>query len=93
MLSIGTIAVMKRYYFFLLSFFFQAEDGIRDSPVTGVQTCALPILGLQTIQFPSDLQCVAVPGKGDGPWHTHRQPTHLPQPHRNAPALDRKSVV
>src|SRR5260370_23720271 len=26
-----------------LSFFFQAEDGIRDSSVTGVQTCALPI--------------------------------------------------
>src|SRR5256886_7480851 len=25
------------------SFFFQAEDGIRDLPVTGVQTCALPI--------------------------------------------------
>ena len=24
----------------------QAEDGIRDSPVTGVQTCALPILGV-----------------------------------------------
>ena len=24
-------------------FCFQAEDGIRDSPVTGVQTCALPI--------------------------------------------------
>src|SRR2546430_11532687 len=27
-------------------FFFQAEDGIRDLTVTGVQTCALPILGL-----------------------------------------------
>src|SRR6266566_6044964 len=27
------------YYFF----FFQAEDGIRDYKVTGVQTCALPI--------------------------------------------------
>src|SRR5437763_14527645 len=27
-----------------LSFFFQAEDGIRDTSVTGVQTCALPIL-------------------------------------------------
>src|SRR5258706_16345239 len=27
----------------LLSFFFQAEDGIRDWSVTGVQTCALPI--------------------------------------------------
>src|SRR6266481_262342 len=26
-------------------FFFQAEDGIRDGTVTGVQTCALPILG------------------------------------------------
>src|SRR5690349_17687793 len=26
------------------SFFFQAEDGIRDLYVTGVQTCALPIL-------------------------------------------------
>src|SRR5260370_12491887 len=26
-----------------LFFFFQAEDGIRDSSVTGVQTCALPI--------------------------------------------------
>src|SRR5689334_25385421 len=25
-------------------FFFQAEDGIRDGTVTGVQTCALPIL-------------------------------------------------
>src|SRR5260370_34908014 len=27
----------------MLFFFFQAEDGIRDSSVTGVQTCALPI--------------------------------------------------
>src|SRR2546430_5312419 len=36
-LMLRTIAV----YFF---FFFQAEDGIRDLTVTGVQTCALPIL-------------------------------------------------
>ena len=27
-----------------MCFFFQAEDGIRDRLVTGVQTCALPIL-------------------------------------------------
>src|SRR5690554_7055274 len=27
----------------LVFFFFQAEDGIRDADVTGVQTCALPI--------------------------------------------------
>src|SRR5690349_22441864 len=29
--------------FFFFLFFFQAEDGIRDLYVTGVQTCALPI--------------------------------------------------
>src|SRR6476660_10437771 len=29
--------------FFVCFFFFQAEDGIRDDLVTGVQTCALPI--------------------------------------------------
>ena len=28
----------------MVFFFFQAEDGIRDDLVTGVQTCALPIL-------------------------------------------------
>src|SRR2546421_2862774 len=31
--------------FFFFFFFFQAEDGIRDLIVTGVQTCALPIFG------------------------------------------------
>src|SRR3712207_9387179 len=31
----------------LFFFFFQAEDGIRDIGVTGVQTCALPILPLE----------------------------------------------
>src|SRR5688572_32236759 len=30
-------------HFFFFFFFFQAEDGIRDLTVTGVQTCALPI--------------------------------------------------
>src|SRR5207248_6104863 len=30
-------------YYILFFFFFQAEDGIRDRTVTGVQTCALPI--------------------------------------------------
>src|SRR6266700_2955358 len=40
-----------QFLFFMLAgvavlfvFFFQAEDGIRDFHVTGVQTCALPIL-------------------------------------------------
>src|SRR5690606_41011285 len=32
-------------------FFFQAEDGIRDFHVTGVQTCALPILERRLARF------------------------------------------
>src|SRR5205809_5783098 len=31
------------FFYFFFFFFFQAEDGIRDVAVTGVQTCALPI--------------------------------------------------
>src|SRR3989454_12364562 len=38
--------------FYFVFFFFQAEDGIRDYKVTGVQTCALPI-------------CTVVIGTGD----------------------------
>src|SRR5256885_12443633 len=38
--DIGSVNV-RRFFFF-----FQAEDGIRDYKVTGVQTCALPIYGL-----------------------------------------------
>src|SRR5258708_36463737 len=34
---------MSRVSFCFFFFFFQAEDGIRDDLVTGVQTCALPI--------------------------------------------------
>src|SRR5688572_11219890 len=36
--------VVILFFFF---FFFQAEDGIRDLTVTGVQTCALPILAIE----------------------------------------------
>src|SRR2546427_2641465 len=35
---------------YLFFFFFQAEDGIRDLTVTGVQTCALPISSLTAMQ-------------------------------------------
>src|SRR2546425_189379 len=34
---------MSVYLYIFFFFFFQAEDGIRDKLVTGVQTCALPI--------------------------------------------------
>src|SRR5690554_7407476 len=36
-------------FYFLVFFFFQAEDGIRDADVTGVQTCALPIYSKLTV--------------------------------------------
>src|SRR5207244_6252241 len=39
-------------------FFFQAEDGIRDDLVTGVQTCALPI------SLPARLGLVIIGGEG-----------------------------
>src|SRR5438046_5292823 len=35
------------FFFFVFFFFFQAEGGIRDWSVTGVQRCALPILQAQ----------------------------------------------
>src|SRR5690349_25118390 len=35
--------IIHFFLFFFFFFFFQAEDGIRDLYVTGVQTCALPI--------------------------------------------------
>src|SRR5688500_19209779 len=38
---------MKKIIVYTSFFFFQAEDGIRDYKVTGVQTCALPISGLK----------------------------------------------
>src|SRR2546430_12759958 len=38
-------ACSEHFGFFV--FFFQAEDGIRDLTVTGVQTCALPICGFR----------------------------------------------
>src|SRR6266446_8377795 len=44
------------FYFFNFSlsfFFFQAEDGIRDYKVTGVQTCALPIFSCARNTDPS----------------------------------------
>src|SRR5207245_7079668 len=44
-------------------FFFQAEDGIRDATVTGVQTCALPIL---VLSHPDRVLSAVVAGAGYG---------------------------
>src|SRR5437870_8393673 len=46
-----TVAMRRRWRCLVLTafFFFQAEDGIRDGHVTGVQTCALPIFNAEDI--------------------------------------------
>src|SRR5260370_31610028 len=44
---LGTVTVVL-----VCVFFFQAEDGIRDSSVTGVQTCALPIFTYRGLPAP-----------------------------------------
>src|SRR5256885_7329545 len=47
-----TISLLMRCVRIVFFFFFQAEDGIRDYKVTGVQTCALPISMQGTGQVP-----------------------------------------
>src|SRR2546430_5107184 len=51
-------------------FFFQAEDGIRDLTVTGVQTCALPISRNRSVTViapsaPAGAVAVTLPNNGD----------------------------
>src|SRR5438034_6986957 len=40
---------MMVWFYVVFFFFFQAEDGIRDHCVTGVQTCALPISSIVSV--------------------------------------------
>src|SRR3712207_7569301 len=48
--------------YLLFFFFFQAEDGIRDIGVTGVQTCALPISILTPPAFGEARSTIGAPG-------------------------------
>src|SRR5438105_12871910 len=50
------------YFFF---FFFQAEDGIRDPLVTGVQTCALPIWSFASLHEASETDAQGNVARGD----------------------------
>src|SRR5215213_7201465 len=54
---------MVRIYFSNFYFFFQAEDGIRDWSVTGVQTCALPISLAAGMLSEAAAQTTAVTGE------------------------------
>src|SRR2546430_1251655 len=63
-------------------FFCQAEDGIRDLTVTGVQTCALPISAQARRQYPR-------PGAGDARLRLyHRRPVPGPLGRRSDPDPD-----
>src|SRR2546429_9955414 len=50
----------------LCFFFFQAEDGIRDVAVTGVQTCALPIYGFDHVFRTGAVARFQIGGHRDG---------------------------
>src|SRR5690348_17455265 len=54
------------FLLFCCFFFFQAEDGIRDGRVTGVQTCALPISleFAKTCDYPIVIHILTQKGKG-----------------------------
>src|SRR5687768_13219861 len=62
---------MRVFLFFVLFFFFfQAEDGIRDVAVTGVQTCALPIYAVVE-QVIADLKDQALAHFPSGHFHAN----------------------
>src|SRR2546425_7149888 len=72
----------------LLCFFFQAEDGIRDKLVTGVQTCALPIyVGGEEDVLVLELRIAAL----EDPDHVgRRRSLEHPLAHREADAHTRE---
>src|SRR5690606_40842860 len=59
------LALNSLFSFFCCFFFFQAEDGIRDFHVTGVQTCALPIWRVLLTQ--PGIQLLQALGRADIP--------------------------
>src|SRR3712207_8561261 len=52
------IILYKMNHYVIFFFFFQAEDGIRDIGVTGVQTCTLPIWVRATIESTEDTSVI-----------------------------------
>src|SRR5699024_7929770 len=63
-----------------VSLFFQAEDGIRDRNVTGVQTCALPIFTVNAAVFepPSEPLDPLEPSESPEPLDPSESPESLP---------------
>src|SRR6266568_7156089 len=69
--------------FCFVFFFFQAEDGIRDGTVTGVQTCALPISSVRAPRR-AVVALLAVNSIGDQP---------MPSPRSRRPSDSTSSVA
>src|SRR5687767_15681761 len=69
-------------------FFFQAEDGIRDKLVTGVQTCALPILS----SYEDVLTGLADALSGEGRAGIVRPAAAMPESRSAAPSYERKAA-
>src|SRR5439155_16487280 len=68
--------------------FFQAEDGIRDGHVTGVQTCALPIFQLSVlrpVQRPRQTHA-RIAGGDCSPVSLQPSPIQIPVPESRKPA-------
>src|SRR6266496_1654298 len=63
------VFVCNYLIFFFVFFFFQAEDGIRDLYVTGVQTCALPI---SMMARPLNVRTTPVAGHASCGWRCRR---------------------
>src|SRR3712207_8820357 len=76
-------------------FFFQAEDGIRDIGVTGVQTCALPIYcaGAQAVRPDgAPVARPAGPGARGPAAEPGRQGGQAPVAHRAVPRSEERRV-
>src|SRR2546425_3446452 len=71
LIPLNLVAFCHVAIFFLFFFFFQAEDGIRDKLVTGVQTCALPISTwkpTQSLRFDAQWPHQIITRARDGSW-------------------------
>src|SRR2546421_9718651 len=73
-MSLLICASLRLCYPFFVFFFFQAEDGIRDLIVTGVQTCALPISARTWPQPPARLAAPQPPAVPHRPCNSAHPP-------------------
>src|SRR5260370_26863744 len=79
----SAVVALNRFTLQPCVFFFQAEDGIRDSSVTGVQTCALPICFAvspckSTNECRTDLlRNLLIPGHTQSTTETNRAPAGI----------------